>query len=294
MIKLELGDEPHELVAARQENWPAAVLLFNQHGVDHKEFRELLETGYQVAKPVLFQRQYEKCAFCERSEDAEFRPVEHFRPKKGAQDKVDARWVTTSGHYWWLAWTWSNLYFSCQSCNMAGKKGNKFPIEPGTARAQTPTRPIVGPVTPEFFDCSMERRLLLDPRLDDPLDHLQWIPVDRQLPKAKWRWTLEGLDSLGDMTIEVLDLDRRVDFVNRRLKGLQNLWEEVDLFIADDQLVNARRCWDKLLAQYIDDPYQEFRNAGWWAVDTLCPKDMRDRYGLRHPQIPVVTLPKAT
>jgi hypothetical protein len=288
MIKLDLGGEPAALTNERNFRLPQAITFFNQHGEDHKAFKALLDKGYQVARSTLYERQYEKCAFCESNEDAEFRPVEHFRPKKGAQDKINGVWITVSSHYWWLTWTWENLYFSCQRCNMAGKKGSKFPIETGTVRMISPGRPIIGLVGPVHYDSTAERRLLIDPRVDAPLDHLQWTPVDRRKNKSLWKWTLEGRDSRGDMTIEVLHLADRIDVVNRHLNALRDLWTEVDRHISAGRLHDATRCWDNLLANFIEDPFQQFRNAAWWAADSLCPRADRILYGLRHPQVPEV------
>lgn len=288
MIKLDLGVEPAELTIERNARLPNAINLFNLHGEDHADFKALLDHGYQAARPALYTRQYEKCAFCESNEDEGFRPVEHFRPKKGAQDKINGEWVTVSSHYWWLCWTWENLYFSCQRCNMAGKKGSRFPIEPGSVRIIPPVRPINGNVGPAHYDSTTELRLLIDPRVDAPLDHLEWTPVDRRQSKALWKWTLEGRDRRGEMTIEVLDLAGRVDVVNRHLNALRLLWTEVNEHISAGRTQDARRCWDNLVTNFIDDPYQQFRNAAWWAADSLCPKSERTLHGLRHPQVPEV------
>ena len=283
-----MGAEPIELTNERSVRLPQAITAFNLHGVDHKIFKDILDEGYRKSTiDELYSRQHQKCAFCESSEEKVFRPVEHFRPKKLALNKVNDEWVGVSTHYWWLAWTWDNLFFSCQSCNMTGKKGNKFPIRSGTSRVAAPTRPVIGEIPVHHYDCTAEQRLLIDPRVDDPFDHLQWIPADRRLSKVAWKWTLEGLDDRGDMTIEVMSLTERVDVVNRHLKSLRLLWVEVEEHIVEGRGPSAVRCWNNLVEHFIDDPLQPFRNAAWWAADSLCPKDYRTRHGLRHPIRPV-------
>lgn len=292
MIKLELGDEPEALRTERERRLPEAINAFNLHGQEHKEFKDLLDHGFQVARQALHDRQHSKCAFCENNEIQVFRPVEHFRPKKGAQDKLDGAWVTVYTHYWWLAWTWENLYFSCQRCNMINNKGSKFPIEAGASRMLPPTRPISGvAIPPAHYDTVNERRLLVDPRIDSPLDHLQWTPVDRRLPKMRWKWTLEGRDARGEMTIEVLGLDEMVDLVNEHLETMRLSWIEVEGHLQANRLIEARSCWDRLISHFIDNDRQRYRNAAWWAVDSLCPHVDRMRFGLREMATPAVRRP---
>lgn len=186
MIHLELGDEPTELANERAARLPEAIRLLNAYGYHHKEFGALLDNGYQVARTELRKRQFGKCAFCEKKEDAFKRPVEHFRPKKGAEDRINGKWVVVKTHYWWLTWTWTNLYFSCDECNRLGHKGSRFPIEPGTTRVQPPPSPAPNPIPAQFYDLTSERRLLVDPRHDDPFAHLEWTPVDRTKPPSTW------------------------------------------------------------------------------------------------------------
>lgn len=288
MIKLNLGMEPTDLETERKARLPLAIDAFNSHGDNHKEFKDLLDDGYQVARATLYERQHGKCAFCESNEVTAFRPVEHFRPKKGAQDKVNGSWVTVSTHYWWLTWTWENLYFSCQSCNMSGSKGSKFPITLGTARTIAPTRPIAGSVDPFHYILTDEEPLLLDPRIDSPLDHLEWTPVNRFQNKSQWRWTVEGRDPRGAMTVEVLRLKAREDLVNRHLVAVRLLWYQINNHILSGRRVDAINCWEDLVSNYIDNPLQPFRNAAWWAANSLMPKTDRVLHGLREPTIPSV------
>lgn len=289
VIRLDLGAEPQELKSSRDENLPLAIAAFNLHGTNKKAFTQLLDSGYQIARTTLRDRQHGKCAFCEKSEDAFKRPVEHFRPKKSAQDKVGNRWTTVKSHYWWMTWSWSNLYFACDRCNMSGRKGSRFPIEPGSVRIPAPSRPHPQQTIPNaFYATQQERRLLVDPRVDNPLEHIQWIPVDRRKPKGNWTWTLEGRDAKGEMTIDVLKLVERVDEVNRHLKGLLFLWLEIDDHLAEGRSQPALRAWNRLLGNYIDDPAQPFRNAAWWALDSLCSVQEQRVHGLPHPTIPEV------
>jgi hypothetical protein len=65
-------------------------------------------------------------------------------------------------HYWWLAYSWDNLVFSCQACNRA--KRNRFPV--------------IGQRLEPGDPSGAERPLLLDPYgTDDPSGYL-WFEDD--------------------------------------------------------------------------------------------------------------------
>jgi hypothetical protein len=293
MIHLDLGDadEPVELRQERAARLPLAIAAFNRHGPGSKELTDLLDAGYQVARAELRRRQHAKCAFCEKREDAFKRPVEHFRPKKGAEDRVGGRWVRASTHYWWLAWSWDNLYFSCDECNRTGHKGSRFPLEPGAGRGAAPPRPAPDPLPAALFDLATERRLLVDPRRDQPLDHLQWLPVSRVGNKKTWRWTVEGRDERGDSTVDVLGLRGRIDEVNLHLTAIKLIWHQIEDHLRSGRIDEAQAAWEDILANYVEDPDQPFRGASWWAIESLCPAPDRRAHGLRDPPVPSVLYP---
>jgi uncharacterized protein (TIGR02646 family) len=82
--------------------------------------------GAPVVKTALRDAQNNKCCYCEgffaghASGD-----VEHFRPKTCFRQAKTAP-VEYPGYYW-LAYTWSNLYYACELCNRVGKR-NLFPL----------------------------------------------------------------------------------------------------------------------------------------------------------------------
>jgi hypothetical protein len=106
MIRIDRGDEPPELTSSRIRQLALAAL-----SGPPTDF-----VGYDVSpvKERLWETQHRKCAYCERPQGLENQPIEHFRPK---------------AHYWWLAWTWENLFFACYHCNGQGIKGDHFPIQ---------------------------------------------------------------------------------------------------------------------------------------------------------------------
>lgn len=200
MIRLKMGGEPQVLREERRKRLPVALAAFNAHGTGTEELNVTL-TGYQVAKVILRERQHGKCALCERAEDAFNQPVEHFRPKAASDDFDGTEWKPrVDSHYWWLTWTWSNLFFACDDCNRTGHKGNRFPIEAGQVRVAAPVRPLAK-LSKAHFDVSNEPALMVNPRVDDPFDHLEWMPVDRTRPKKSWTWEIAARSPRGKITI---------------------------------------------------------------------------------------------
>ena len=161
-----------------------------------------------------------KCAYCETDYSASSPPdVEHYRPK-GSVRRPDGS-IRKPGYYW-LAATWSNLLPSCIDCNRARKqlidgrrslsgKACQFPLVDERTRA---TRP---------GEESREEPLLLNPCVDDPSDHLDFIDGGIVRPGG-----LGGHESVrGKHTIDVLGL-ARYRLTRRRAKHLR--W--IDLALA--------------------------------------------------------------
>jgi hypothetical protein len=151
-------------------------------------------------------------------------------------------------------------------------------MEPGSPRITAPTAPVQR-IEKRHTAVHNERALLVNPRVDDPFLHLQWAPVDRSRPRKSWRWTINGLDPRGTMTIRTLDLEYRIDYVNRHLERMRPGWAAIDTDIAAGRPREAKATWDNLVSVYVDDPQQPFRNAAWWALDALYPEAERKKLG---------------
>jgi uncharacterized protein (TIGR02646 family) len=141
-----------------------------------------------------------KCAYCESPGFAGFPwDVEHFRPKASvAEDNMHAG-------YYWLAYTWANLYPSCVFCNQRRKdqptfddpilgpatgKLDQFPVADENSRAHNPCDSLAD-----------EDPLLLDPCSDQPALHLTFDVAGGVSPR-------EG-SLKGDTTIQVFGLKRK-------------------------------------------------------------------------------------
>lgn len=124
--------------------------------------------------------------------------VEHYRPK-GAVRQEPGSPEQLPGYYW-LAYSWENLYLCCQICNRSGKK-DLFPLADPAARARSHHDDVAG-----------ESPLLLDPAgPEDPREHIRFRQ-ELAIP----------LTEAGRKTIEILDLNRE-PLRDERLKCLQQL-----------------------------------------------------------------------
>ena len=198
------------------------LYLVNPAGYDAgKPKFEVLPSIYgdESLKSQLIAEQHGKCCFCEADFTANgYGDVEHFRPKAGFT-------LTRSGKlnrpgYYWLAYDWNNLFFSCQICNQRYKK-NYFPLMDEAKRAKNHT-----------FDYREESPLLLHPSIDNPEDHITFnrhVPV----PKAK--------SKRGELSIVGFGIDRPA--LNRiREAYLQNVRNNIAFAKIDlDNLTDDER-----------------------------------------------------
>ena len=130
--------------------------------------------------------QHEKCCYCEAYlKHIGYGDVEHYRPKNGFRQRAGAK-LEKPGYYW-LAYDWNNLLFSCKRCNI-GHKRNYFPLANHPAgRAFSHNDPV-----------SQERPLLLHPVQDDPASHIRFrravALAVRQSPRGRATIALCGLN----------------------------------------------------------------------------------------------------
>jgi uncharacterized protein (TIGR02646 family) len=154
---------------------------------------------------------HNKCAYCEGLvNEGSYLQVEHYRPKKKVTEDVQH-----SGYYW-LAYEWSNLLWSCQKCN--GKKLNKFPI--AGVRVRHPHSDSLQ----WQIDSTNEKPLLLNPELDDPTQHFDFEPDG----------TLVAKTSEGVKTIEVCDLNRESLKIARKKildDAISSLCDQLEIFL---------------------------------------------------------------
>lgn len=195
MIRIQRGQEPEVLrtqgVTKRAE-LEASASRGEQLAFDGGVY------AHTDVKAALVAMQHEKCAFCEAKPlHVSSGDVEHFRPKAAVRQDEGAP-LQRPG-YFWLAYAWENLLFSCERCNRR-HKGNLFPLVDPTCRARAPSD-----------DLTAEEPFFVDPSAEDPELH---ITFREHVPC--------GLTERGKATILALGLDRRE--LNRdREESLQRL-----------------------------------------------------------------------
>lgn len=162
---------------------------------DDKEVRATLEKLF-----------FGKCAYCEQPL-SELWDVEHYRPKS----RVAERKRDHPGYYW-LGYSWDNMYPSCINCNRRRKdkplwddlrelpadgKYDQFPLSDESTRAMS-----------HNDDISKESILLIDPCSDNPELFLKYDPKGQIL----------ALDDnpRGTESISVYNLRRRRLRIRRR------------------------------------------------------------------------------
>jgi uncharacterized protein (TIGR02646 family) len=184
-------------------------------GQDHKVTNLYSEPTVKAALEKLF---YNKCAYCETTGFAGFAwDVEHFRPKASVAE------AAAHPGYYWLAYTWTNLYPSCVFCNQRRKdqatfdnpnvgpatgKLDRFPLADEGARAYTPNDPLAD-----------EEPLLLDPCTDQPALHLEFDATGLVSPR-------DG-SKKGEASISIFGLNRK-RLVDARLEVLTTAGELID------------------------------------------------------------------
>lgn len=157
--------------------------------------------GAPSVKDALRAMQHRKCAFCESSfGHVAYGDVEHFRPKSGYNQRVEEP-LGRPGYYW-LAYDWDNLFFSCQLCTQRFKQ-NLFPLENPQQRARS-----------HHEDILLEKPLLLNPAIHEPADFLSFhretvYPINK--------------NPLAQTTIEILGLNRD-ELIERRRLHLRSIY----------------------------------------------------------------------
>lgn len=171
---------------------------------DKSEFKRWQKKyGHRTVKKDLEAMCHSKCSYCESPiAVVTYGDIEHFRPK--------SRFIG-------LTYSWDNLLLSCSKCNNKQHKGERFPSVAAGGR-------------------------LIDPSLDDPSAHMEFVydVVTKQaLAKSKSR--------RGETTIKLFGLNSRKPLVKARsslikklilLKTYEHLDPEAAALLAEAKLAD--------------------------------------------------------
>jgi len=240
MIKIVKGSIPIGLVRGNKRQ---LALLLVQYAEGKRDFKFTAAYKSVSVKAALRTDQYNKCCFSEAKFVGDDSDVEHFRPK-GQVDEWPSGFSYQPGYYW-MAYTWSNLFLCKTTINRSFKR-NFFPLTDELQRNFS------------HLDTRIEVPLLIDPTVDDPRDHIKFVgdePV--------------GLTLQGKCTIKLLNL-RSPEFEEARrirLKILRLIKEFVEKALKDGYNDTEPLVADAIneLRTYVQ-PHSEFSSM---AIDFL-------------------------
>lgn len=169
--------------------------------------------GNPQVKSALRTLFHHKCAYCESILVGQHADVEHFRPKRNAMN-IDG--TVNADHYWWLTYTWENLYLSCQRCNQS--KRSRFPVD--------------GRRMGYGKDLNKEKALLIDPcnKADFEEAHFKFTDSGLMVPLTK----------KGEVTIDIFNLNREELIAQRASKAddINRLFESIHDNVGGPNLLN--------------------------------------------------------
>jgi uncharacterized protein (TIGR02646 family) len=263
VIRIERGAEPASLAPVR-----AAELL---------RVRPLASTGafgkddvgqqYSIVKRELWLRQQMRCCYCEAQLQCDYSDVEHFRPKARA-DRLNG---TVDRGYWWLAWTWENLLFSCAICNRSAKN-DAFPLEAGSV-----------PLTAENPAPGQELATLIDPCTEDPVALIQFV-----FDGSHWQPVGRNGNARGQRVVELLRLGRADLLTLYDIHVNDQVRHRTDAFHEALALRNVPlilRTWHRVRA--LLSPRMPFVALSFDAISHFVREDVRAQWNLELPRPPV-------
>ena len=146
--------------------------------------------GHEIVRSKLRDAQHCKCCYCEGRFGASAPgDIEHYRPKSAVRQEKGSDRLTPG--YYWLAYCWNNLFWSCPVCNRTCKN-DLFPIENPAERARSHKDSI-----------GRERPLVLDPGgSDDPTLHIDFYDEIAVSSTDKGKTTIQTIGLNRDLLQE--------------------------------------------------------------------------------------------
>lgn len=179
--------------------------------LSEKDFTPYWRSVAKIRKAIWI-RSYRKCCYCERLRDLKGEAdIDHFRPKTETAESGNPG-------YWWLAYDWNNLFFSCKACNKT--KSSRFPLVTGK-RVRIPS-----------VNINTERPSLPHPIDEEPEGYIgyKW---DESSPSEQTRPYGKDKDGRGEKSIQILGLDRP-DLISEQSRSLLTLDAVVEKYYAGE------------------------------------------------------------
>lgn len=196
MIKIEKGKAPEFLSSEKVEIARERMRTFYASNREQKRYLFPFNKEIDIKlKEDLHKIFYGKCGYCETIiESPEKGVIDRYRPHNGVRDKDGYN----QDLYWWLTFEWDNLIYSCKECNQY--KANYFPIQ-GVRALKVKD------------NLDQEKRLLLNPCVDDPQEHFYYNHDGHIQIKTRE----------GEQTVDLLRLNDRTDLIEGRKKARKEI-----------------------------------------------------------------------
>lgn len=195
MIKVnkDFADIPSILKSQNRKDAFNKNILLNQY-TDEKNLYKV-----DSVQKKLIEIYHLKCAYCEKNLLDAPKHIEHYRPKD---------------IYYWLAYSWDNLLFSCGSCNSS--KGTKFQIKKTIVTYDNELFENIHNLGTSYD--VIEEPMIINPEKEDILDKLVF---DKE-------GNISSLDDRVIYTInEVCNLNRN-ELVQKRVKILNDFINKIN------------------------------------------------------------------
>ena len=232
MIKIDRGEPPRDTALDKERDKKLEEIrkLANSGELKSKCIDNLWSDS--KAKKFLHQSQNGKCCYCERKRNKKIETdVEHFRPKAGVKEAKKHQ------GYWWLAYSWENLFIACKTCNQEYKQ-TRFPLKDEGKRAYK-----------EDCDLGEEKPFLINPLEEDPE-----LFIDYDLEETHLMAKAIGKCERGEKTVdELTGINDREVMEQRagRLKDYNILVRSLELvrFLENNGTDELRSMADKLRSE---------------------------------------------
>jgi uncharacterized protein (TIGR02646 family) len=208
MIPIKKPQNPPNILKTKGKEATKELCQLYDKGIRDFDFDNNIY-GHKEVKEALIKAQLKKCAFCETKLPRSSGDVEHFRPKGGYKQENSDK-LQKNGYYW-LAYDWENLFFSCEYCNRIFKR-NLFPLENPHERAIS-----------HKHDVKKEKTLLINPAIEKEIEKIIFFESEYIVAvddNDKGTQTIDGFGLNDDDLVE----DRRKEL--NKIKIMLNLVKE--------------------------------------------------------------------
>ncbi len=208
--------------------------------------------GHTSIKDILRKSQHGKCAFCESNVSSiSHGDIEHFRPKKYwvQNDRLGKK----GPGYYWLAYDFQNLLFSCQICNQRNKK-NYFPIRRNENRCLN-----------HHYSSNLvkEKPFFINPAIENPKFLIKFIGaeakgIDKNHRGKKTIESLglnrkgeDGISDLYELRLRNFDLTKNTYWMSNQVPNSELTQDMIDL--ANELMIKLRNCKSQYSAMINDN-----------------------------------------